>query len=204
MKSASEPLNAAPIGSYASERIFFEARTHSAWLDQPVSEDDLHRIYDMMKWGPTSANCSPARIVFVTTPEAKQRLLACMSATNVDKTRNAPVTAIIAYDLEFYEKLPSLFPHGDARSWFAGKKEFAKETAFRNGSLQGAYFIIAARALGFDCGPMSGFDNAKVDEAFFRGTAWRSNFMCNLGHGDAVKLHPRDIRLDFTDACQIA
>jgi len=203
MKTAAEPLNAAPIGSYATDRIFIEARTHSEWLKQPISDEDLHRVYDLMKWGPTSANCCPARIVIVKSPEAKEKLLSCMVSTNVEKTKNAPVTAILAYDLEFYEKLPSLFPHGDARSWFFGNKELIETTAFRNGSLQGAYFMIAARALGFDCGPMSGFDNAKVDTAFFKGTACRSNFVCNLGHGDSSKLHPRDIRLDFAEACKI-
>ena len=203
MKTAAAPLNVAPVGRYALDQIFFEARTHSEWLTQSVSDEKLHEIYDLMKWGPTSANCCPARIVFVKTPEGKQKLLSCMIATNVEKTKAAPVTAIIAYDLEFYEKLPKLFPQTDARSWFAGKKELIESTAFRNGSLQGAYFMIAARALGFDCGPMSGFDNAKVDAAFFKDTSWRSNFVCNLGYGDSNKLYPRNPRLDFSEACRI-
>jgi 3-hydroxypropanoate dehydrogenase len=203
MKTAAETLNAAPVGRYALDRIFLEARTHNEWLKQPVADERLHEIYDLMKWGPTSANCSPARILFVKTPEGKQKLLPCMAPTNVEKTKSAPVTAIIAHDLEFYEKLPKLFPQTDARSWFAGKKELIEATAFRNGTLQGAYFMIAARALGFDCGPMSGFDNAKVDAAFFKDTSWRSNFVCNLGHGDSSKLFPRNPRLDFAEACRI-
>src|SRR5216683_2774273 len=176
------------LSEEALEQILTEARTHSVWLPEPVSDDLLVQIYNLMKWGPTSANSSPARIVFVRSPEAKEKLLPCLAAGNVEKTKAAPVTAIIAQDMEFYEKLPKLFPFTDARSWFAGNKPFIESTAFRNSSLQGAYFIIAARALGLDCGPMSGFDNAKVDEAFFKGTAWKSNFICNLGHGDASKL----------------
>ena len=203
MKTAAEPLNAAPIGRYALDRIFIEARTHNEWLNHSVSDEKLHEIYDLMKWGPTSANCCPARIVFVKTPEGKQKLLPCMVPTNVEKTKTAPVTAIIAHDLEFYEKLPKLFPQTDARTWFAGKKELIEATAFRNGTLQGAYFMIAARALGFDCGPMSGFDNAKVDAAFFKDTSWRSNFVCNVGSGDLSKLYPRNPRLDFAEACRI-
>ena len=161
------------------------------------------QIYDLMRWGPTSANSSPARIAFVKTKEAKEKLLSCLAPGNVEKTRSAPVTAIIAHDLEFYEKLPRLFPHTDARSWFVGNKPLIDSTAFRNGSLQGAYLIIAARALGLDCGPMSGFDNAKVDAAFFDGTTWKSNFLCNLGFGDPSALHPRAPRLEFNEACKI-
>jgi 3-hydroxypropanoate dehydrogenase len=187
----------------ALETIFTKARTHSAWVPRPVGDDLLRQVYDLMKWGPTSANCCPARIVFVKTSEAKEKLVPCMAPANAEKTKAAPVTAIIAYDLEFYEKLPLLFPHTDARSWFAGNQPLIESTAFRNGTLQGAYFIIAARALGLDCGPMSGFDNAKVDEAFFSGTSWKSNFVCNLGHGDPGKLHPRNPRLDFGEACRI-
>lgn len=185
------------------EQIFTKARTHSAWLPQPVNEALLAQIYDLMKWGPTSANSSPARILFIKSKEAKEKLLTCMAPGNVEKTRTAPITAIIAYDLEFYEKLPRLFPHADARSWFAGNQPFIESTAFRNGSLQGAYFIIAARSLGLDCGPMSGFDNAKVDAAFFQGTSWKSNFVCNIGYGDSSKLYPRAPRLDFNEACKI-
>jgi len=191
------------LSQEALERILTEARTHSVWLPEPVSDDLLVQIYNLMKWGPTSANSSPARIVFVKSPEAKAKLLPCMAEGNVEKTKTAPVTAIIAQDMEFYEKLPKLFPFADARSWFAGNKPFIESTAFRNSSLQGAYFIIAARSLGLDCGPMSGFDNAKVDEVFFQGTAWKSNFICNLGYGDSVKLRPRAPRLEFNEACKI-
>jgi len=191
------------IPGEALEQIFTRARTHSAWSPQPVSDELLKQIYDLMRWGPTSANSSPARIAFVKTKEAKEKLLSCLAPGNVEKTRSAPVTAIIAHDLEFYEKLPRLFPHTDARSWFVGNKPFIDSTAFRNGSLQGAYLIIAARALGLDCGPMSGFDNAKVDAAFFDGTTWKSNFLCNLGFGDPSALHPRAPRLEFNEACKI-
>jgi nitroreductase len=187
----------------ALEQIFTKARTHSAWLPEPVSDELLVQIYDLMKWGPTSANCSPARVLFVKSKEAKEKLLPCMAPGNTDKTRSAPVTAIIAQDMEFYEKLPKLFPQADARSWFAGNQPFIESTAFRNSSIQGGYFIIAARALGLDCGPMSGFDNAKVDAAFFQGTSWKSNFVCNLGYGDSSKLYPRNPRLDFKDACKM-
>jgi len=191
------------LSEEALEQILTKARTHSAWLAEPVTDDLLVAVYNLMKWGPTSANSAPARIVFVRSPEAKEKLLPCLAAGNVEKTKAAPVTAIIAQDMEFYEKLPKLFPFADARSWFAGNKSFAESTAFRNSSLQGAYFIIAARALGLDCGPMSGFDNAKVDEVFFHGTSWKSNFICNLGHGDASKLRPRPPRLEFNETCKI-
>lgn len=183
--------------------LFREAHTHSHWLDKPVSDELIHQIYDLMKWAPTSANCCPARIVFVCGAAAKEKLLAAMAPGNVDKTRAAPVTAIIAYDLEFYEQLPRLFPHADARSWFAGNQTLIDTTAFRNGTLQGGYLILAARALGLDAGPMSGFDNAKVDEAFFAGTKIKSNFLVNLGYGDASKLYPRNPRLTFAEAAQI-
>jgi 3-hydroxypropanoate dehydrogenase len=186
-----------------TEQLFDHARTHNGFNAEPVPEATLRRLYDMMKWGPTSANSSPARIVFVTSPAAKEKLLACMSPGNVDKTRLAPVTAIIGMDMAFHEKLPQLFPHADAKAWFVGKKEFAEATAFRNSSLQGGYFIIAARALGLDCGPMSGFDNAKVDAAFFAGSEIRSNFVCNLGHGDPSKIFARSPRLSFEEACRI-
>jgi len=183
--------------------LFREAHTHSKWLDKPVSDALLHQIYDLMKWAPTSANSSPARIVFVRSAEAKQRLLPAMSPGNVEQTRTAPVTAIIAYDLEFYEKLPVLYPPADARSWFAGNQQLIDTTAFRNGTLQGAYLLLAARALGLDAGPMSGFDNAKVDREFFPGSSVRSNFMINLGYGDGSKLFPRNPRLRFEEAAQI-
>ena len=165
--------------------------------------ETLHELYDLMKFGPTSANCCPARIVFVRSREAKERLRPALAKGNVDKTMSAPVTAIIGYDLRFYDKLPELFPHTDARSWFTGNEELADATARRNSSLQGAYLIIAARSVGLDCGPMSGFDQAKVDAEFFHGTNVRSNFLCNLGYGDASALHPRSPRLDFDEACTL-
>jgi 3-hydroxypropanoate dehydrogenase len=186
-----------------TEQLFENARTQNGFTSEPVSEATLHQLYDMMKWAPTSANTSPARIVFVTSPAAKEKLLECMSPGNVDKTRAAPVSAIIGMDMAFYEKLPQLFPHVDAKAWFVGNKAFADATAFRNSSLQGAYLIIAARALGLGCGPMSGFDNAKVDAAFFAGTEIKSNFICNLGHGDPSKVMPRNPRLSFAEACRI-
>jgi 3-hydroxypropanoate dehydrogenase len=183
--------------------IFREARTHSEWLDKPVSDELIRKVYDLMKWAPTSANSSPARIVFVRSAAAKGRLLPAMAPGNVDKTRAAPVTAIIAHDTEFHEKLPKLFPHADARSWFAGNQALIDTTAFRNGTLQGAYLIIAARALGLDAGPMSGFDNAKVDKEFFPEGKIKSNFLVNLGYGDGAKLFPRSPRLSFAEAAQI-
>jgi 3-hydroxypropanoate dehydrogenase len=183
--------------------IFRSARTHSVWLDKPVGDDLLREVYDLMKWAPTSANSSPARIVFVKSELAKQRLLSAVIPGNIDKTRTAPVTAIIAQDHEFYEKLPHLFPHADARSWFVGNQPLIDTTAFRNATLQGAYLILAARALGLDAGPMSGFDNAKVDKEFFSGTHIRSNFLINIGYGDASELFPRSPRLPFEEAAQI-
>ena len=184
--------------------LFRNARTHNGWDNRPVSDAELREIYELMKWGPTSANCSPLRIVFLKTPEAKARLLPAMSAGNQDKTRTAPVTAILAYDIEFYENLPRLFPHApEARSWFAGNAANIEATAFRNSSLQGAYFMLAARALGLDCGPMSGFDAAKVNAAFFADGKFKVNFMGNLGHGDATKLFGRSPRMAFDEACKI-
>ncbi|HSC61991.1 MAG TPA: malonic semialdehyde reductase [Caldimonas sp.] len=186
-----------------TEQLFDHARTHNGFSAEPVSDDQLRRIYELMKWGPTSANSSPARIVFVRSPAAKQRLLGCVSPGNVEKTRAAPVTAIIGMDLAFYDKLPKLFPHVDARSWFVGKQAHIETTAFRNATLQGGYFIIAARAVGLDCGPMSGFDNARIDAEFWAGTTVRTNFICNLGHGDPSKLFARSPRLPFAEACRI-
>ncbi|MBI3541866.1 MAG: malonic semialdehyde reductase [Deltaproteobacteria bacterium] len=194
----------ATLSKDALDQLFYKARTHSDWLDKPVSDETLRAIHDLMKWPPTSANCSPARIVFVKSKAAKEKLLACVSPGNLEKTKNAPVTAIIAEDMKFYDKLPKLFPHTDARSWFAGNEPLIEKTAFRNGTLQGAYLMLAARALGVDCGPMSGFDNAKLDAAFFAGTSVRSNFLCNLGYGNPEKLFPRSPRLDFEEACSIA
>jgi 3-hydroxypropanoate dehydrogenase len=187
----------------ALDTLFFLARTHNGWLDKTVTDEILQNVYNTMKWGPTSANSSPARIFFIQSASAKEKLIATLAPGNVDKTKAAPVTAIIAEDMTFYEKLPKLFPHADARSWFVGNKELIEKTAFRNSSLQGAYLIIAARAHGLDCGPMSGFDNAKLDAAFFSGTSLRSNFICNLGYGDETKLHPRSPRLAFEEACKI-
>jgi len=188
----------------ALDVIFREARTHNVWLPRPVSDDTLRQVYELMKWGPTSANCTPARTVFVRSPEAKQRLKPALGAGNRDKTMAAPVTAILGYDLEFYDALPRLFPHDQsARSWFAGKPDVIQTTAFRNGTLQGAYLIVAARACGLDCGPMSGFDNAKVDAEFFPGGRVKSNFLCNLGYGDPKDLFPRSPRRPFDEACAI-
>ena len=202
-----------PVNAQALDTLFRNARTYNSWLDKPVSDELLRQLYDQMKWGPTSANCSPARILFLRTPEAKQRLKPALAPPNVEKTMKAPVTAIIAHDTKFYELLPRLFPHNPgAREWFANSPELAQVTAFRNGSLQGAYFILAARSLGLDCGPMSGFDNAKVDEEFFPASAHeeaspsgpvKSNFLCNLGYGDPAKLFPRSPRLAFEEACKL-
>jgi len=183
--------------------LFRKARTHNAFLDRPVPEATLRALYDLLKWAPTSANSNPARFVFVTSDAARERLRPALSPGNLDKTMAAPVTVIVGYDLAFYEKLPVLFPHVDARSWFAGKPDHILTTAFRNGTLQGGYLILAARALGLDCGPMSGFDNAKVDAAFFPDGTVKSNFLCNLGYGDPEKLMPRHPRLPFEEACRI-
>jgi 3-hydroxypropanoate dehydrogenase len=207
-----------PVSNDALDILLRKARTHNAWLDKPVHDDLLHKLYDLMKWGPTSANCCPARILFLRTPGAKERLRPALSPTNLEKTMKAPVTAIIAHDMNFYEKLPRLFPHNPAaREWFANSPDLAEVTAFRNGTLQGGYFILAARSLGLDCGPLSGFNNAKVDEEFFPvgkknveaeedvfpTSRLKSNFLCNLGYGDASKLFPRSPRLDFHEACKL-
>ena len=187
----------------ALDQLFAAARTHNVWLDRPVSDELLHELYECMKWGPTAANGSPARIVFVKSREAKERLLPCMAPGNADKTRAAPVTAIVGMDGAFYEKLPTLFPQADARSWFVGNQALIDATAFRNSSLQGAYLILAARALGLDCGPMSGFDADKINAAFFKDGTVKANFVCNLGYGDHTKLFPRNPRLSFGEACRI-
>ncbi|MBV8665554.1 MAG: malonic semialdehyde reductase [Burkholderiaceae bacterium] len=191
------------LDNAALDTLFNQARTHNGWLDKPVSETQLRQIYDLMKWGPTSANCSPARLVFVQSAAEKEKLLACMGAGNLEKTKAAPVTAIIAMDMAFYEKLPHLFPHADARSWFVGNQPLIEATAFRNSSLQGGYFMLAARAVGLDCGPMSGFDAEKLNAAFFAGTTIKANFVCNLGYGDPAKLFGRSPRLAFDEACKI-
>ena len=184
--------------------LFEDGRTFSHWTDRPVAPETLRDLADLMKWGPTSANCSPARIVFVASPDAKARLKPHLDLGNVDKTMAAPVTAVIGYDLAFYERLDRLFPHEPgARSWFAGKPDVIAATAFRNGSLQGGYFILAARAVGLDCGPMSGFDAAGVERDFFPGGDIRANFLCNLGYGDRSRLHPRSPRFTFDEFCSI-
>ncbi|MCB4821047.1 malonic semialdehyde reductase [Roseicella aerolata] len=192
------------IDHAAIDALFLSARTHNAWKPEPVSEAELRQLYDILKMGPTSANCSPARFVFVTTTEGKEKLKPALSSGNLEKTMAAPVTVIIGMDMDFYEKLPYLFPHTDAKSWFTGSPAVAEETAFRNATLQGAYLMIAARAIGLDVGAMSGFDKAKVDEAFFAGTTVKSNFLCNLGHGDPAGLFGKLPRLPFAEACTIA
>ena len=192
------------LNQSALDALFYGAHTHNGWLAREVGDAQLELLYDLLKWAPTSANSSPARLVFVRSPEAKARLLPALSAGNADKTMAAPVTVIVGMDMAFYDQLPRLSPAVDARAWFAGKDEAIRSTAFRNSSLQGAYLIMAARAIGLDCGPMSGFDNAQVDQAFFAGTAVKSNFLCNLGYGDAAKVRPRAPRLAFDEACRIA
>jgi len=191
------------LDAAALDQIFRTARTHRAWTDEPIADETLQALYELMKWGPTSGNCCPARFVFVKSREAKERLKAALDPGNVAQTMAAPATAIIAYDLEFYEKLPQLVPHRDARTPFIGKPELIRTTALQSGTLQGAYLIVAARALGLDCGPMGGFDAAKVDSAFFPDGKVKSNFLCNLGHGDPATLHPRAPRLAFDEACRI-
>ncbi len=194
----------APLDTPALDQLFRTARTYNAFTGE-IDDATLHRLYELLKWGPTAANACPARFVFVRSSEAKAKLGPALDAGNREKTLAAPVTVIVGHDMAFYDKLPVLFPHTDARSWFAGRPEPVLETvAMRNGSLQGAYLILAARALGLDCGPMSGFNNAMVDEAFFAGTAIRSNFLVNLGHGDPASLFPRSPRLSFDEACLIA
>ena len=183
--------------------LFTEARTHNGWQPKPVDDALLRQLVELTLLPPTSSNSSPGRFVFVKSQEAKEKLRPALSPNNVDKTMAAPVTAIVAMDMAFYEHLPKLFPHADARSWFAGNDAAIADTAFRNSSLQGAYLILAARALGLDVGPMSGFDRNKVDDAFFAGTTLRSNFLVNLGYGDPSKLHPRNPRLSFDEAAQV-
>jgi 3-hydroxypropanoate dehydrogenase len=193
----------APISQEALDQLFREARTHGAWLPEPVPVELLRKVYELACLGPTSANGSPARFVFLTTPGAKALLKPALAPGNVDKTMAAPVTVIIAWDTEFHEHLPRLFPQADMRSYFVGNKPLTEENAFRNSSLQAAYFILAARALGLDCGPMSGFDVAKLNAAFFPDGKWKVNLLCNLGYGDPSKLHPRNPRLNFEEATVI-
>ncbi len=207
MRNQSEPRSLAAVKTAISrealDQLFSVARTHSAWLPQPVPVELLRNAYELARLGPTSANGSPARFVFLTTPGAKALLKPVLAPGNVDKTMAAPVTVIIAWDTEFHEHLPKLFPHADLRSYFAGNKPLIEENAFRNSSLQAAYFILAARALGLDCGPMSGFDADKLNAAFFPEGKWKVNLLCNLGYGDSSKLHPRNPRLNFEEAAVI-
>jgi 3-hydroxypropanoate dehydrogenase len=194
---------AATLDDLALDQLFRAARTQNKWQDRPVPDAKLQELYDLLKWGPTSANSSPARFVFVRTSEGKAKLKEALSAGNMEKTMTAPVTAIVCYDSYFYDKLGQLFPHADAKPWFTSSPEFAEKTAFRNGSLQGAYLMLAARAVGLDVGAMSGFDNAKVDELFLFGTGWKSNFLVNLGYGDPAGLFPRSPRLSFDEAARL-
>ena len=185
------------------DQLWREARTQNKWQDRPVPDAKLRELYDLLKFAPTSANASPARFVFVRTAEGKAKLKQALSPGNVEKTMTAPVTAIVAHDTAFYDKLPFLFPHADARSWFAGNPAFAEATAIRNSSLQGAYLILAARSVGLDAGPMSGFDGSNLDDLFFAGTGWKSNFLVNLGYGDPAGVLPRLPRLSFDEAARL-
>ncbi|WP_434387138.1 malonic semialdehyde reductase [Melittangium boletus] len=193
-----------PLDTATLNTLFADARTHNVWLDRPVEDALLQRLYELARMGPTSMNTQPLRLVFVKSPEARQRLKPALSAGNVDKTMSAPVTAIVAYDSRFHEQMHKLFPARDVKPMFqAMPEENVRKMAYMNSSLQGGYLIVAARGLGLDCGPMAGFDNAKVDETFFPDGQWKSNFLLNLGYGDASKLHPRGPRLDFAEACRI-
>jgi 3-hydroxypropanoate dehydrogenase len=191
------------VSAECLDQLFLKARTHWVWRPEPVPLELLKELYNVARFGPTSANSSPARFVFLTTPQAKERLRPALSPTNVEKTMTAPVTVIVAWDTEFHDKLPQLFPARDMRSIFAGNAALIHETAFRNGTLQGAYFMIAARGLGLDCGPMSGFDQSKVNAEFFPDGKWKANFLCNIGYGDPSKLFPRNPRLSFDEACRV-
>jgi 3-hydroxypropanoate dehydrogenase len=191
------------LDNQALDVLFRNARTQNGWQAREIPDATLHQLFDLLKMAPTSANCSPARLVFVKSVAAKAKLRPALMDSNAEKTMSAPVTVIVGSDQAFYEHLPRLFPHADAKSWFVGNEALIASTAFRNSSLQGAYLILAARALGLDCGPMSGFDNASVDAAFFAGTATKSNFLINLGYGDVSKIFPRSPRFDFADVCQI-
>jgi 3-hydroxypropanoate dehydrogenase len=207
MRNQFEPPSLAaiktPISQEALDQLFREARTHSAWLPEPVPGELLRNAYELARLGPTSANGSPARFVFLTTPGAKARLKPVLAPGNVDKTMAAPITVIVAWDTEFHENLPRLFPQADVRSYFVGNRPLIEENAFRNSSLQAAYFILAARAWGLDCGPMSGFDADKLNAEFFPDGKWKVNLLCNLGYGDPSKLHPRNPRLNFEEASVI-
>lgn len=196
-------MSAEPLNDAALARLFLEARTHNAWQDHPVTDDMLRRLYELACMGPTSFNGCPMRVVFVRSDEGKERLCEALLPSNAAKTRRAPVCAIVAHDTVFWTEFPTLSPHKDVRGYFRDDAELTEETAFRNSSMQGAYLIMAARALGLDCGPMSGFDRNKVDAMFFEGTSWRSNFLCNLGYGDPAALYPRNPRLTFETACRL-
>jgi 3-hydroxypropanoate dehydrogenase len=196
-------MKVAMLNQEALDTLFTKAHTNTVWTDKPVTNGQLREIYELMKWAPTSMNSQPARIAFIKSPEAKAKLAACVSAGNVQKVLTAPITAIIGMDMAFPRKMPQLFPHMDAQSLFNADEKLTEETAFRNSSLQGAYFIMAARAIGLDCGPMSGFDAAKVNEAFFVGTKVQANFICSIGYGDHEKIKPRLPRLTFEAACAI-
>lgn len=191
------------LDDWSLDLLFRGARSFSAWRPDPVTDDELRRVWELARLGPTSANCSPARVLFLRSAGAKETLRPALSAGNVAKTMAAPVTAIVGHDVEFHDLLPRLFPEADARRWFAGNRDLLETTAFRNGTLQGAYLILACRAVGLDCGPMSGFDNALVDELFFKGTSIRSNFLVNIGRGDGTHLAPRRPRLGFEEACKV-
>jgi len=191
------------IDNESIKQLFTEARTHHSWKSEAISDEILRQIYELTKWGPTSLNSLPMRITFVRSAEQKEKLLPSLLGSNVEQVKAASVTAIIAYDLKFFDELPKLFPVMDVRPMFQNNATLSQSSAFQNSSLQGGYFILAARALGLDVGPMAGFDNAKVDETFFKGTSWKSNFLCNLGYGDAAKLYPRGPRLEFAEACKI-
>ena len=189
------------LDAFALDTLFRHARTHAKWTDAPVTDDEIRALYDLLKMAPTSANCAPARFLFLRSQWAKDRLRNALSAGNLEKTMAAPVVAIVGYDTHFYDKLPTLFPHADAKVWFTSNPALAEETAFRNSSLQGAYLILAARSLGLDAGPMSGFDNGKVDSEFLTDRGWKSNFLINIGHGEPGAPHPRLPRLSFDEAC---
>lgn len=191
------------LNDAALDTLFYAARTHNGWQDREVTNAQLEHLFDLLKWGPTAANGAPARLVFVKSPEARAKLAACVSAGNAAKVAQAPVTVIVGMDMEFHEKLPQLSPAVDARAWFVGNDALIDSTAFRNSSLQGGYLILAARAIGLDCGPMSGFDEAKVNETFFAGTSVKANFICSIGYGEPAKLRPRAPRLSFAEACKI-
>lgn len=193
----------AELPKQALEQLFTEARTHHVWQPKPVPDETLRNLYDLAKWGPTSVNSQPMRLVFVRSQEAKAKLIPALQGGNVEQVKTAPVTVIIAHDERFYDHLPVLFPAFDVKPMFTSNEAMSRESAFRNGTLQGAYLMLAARALGLDVGPMSGFHNAKVDEAFFNGTSWKSNFICNIGYGDISKVYPRGPRLSFEQVSRI-